>query len=302
MTRCRFRFAFLLLFSTPTTIRRPSRTSVSLYGNVVLADHGLSFSDRPLATVPGPSLSYPADAAANRCTPALPTPLPVRFRPAVPDSPITQAVPLAIVPLAGVGNPVTPAVVLFAGGPIDLADSNGFACLSLIATNPAAWPHNFGVMVAANAVHPANIDLAVVYNPPGGAAGIHAQVILEKFTDLSFNAADPNVPGAPNQQRLEVDSRTRVVHSARRPAGRFPCRSYDACEYRQRESCRSQQPSGDLSHSGRRRPIDVAAAVRRAGASQFARPGAFRSFGSLRSRIGRHRRDAARYRRTLRRP
>ncbi len=180
-------------------------TGVSLvYGNVVLADHGLTFSDRPLATVPGPSLSYPADAAANRCAPALPTPLPVRFRPAVPDSPITQAVPLAIVPLAGVGNPVTPAVVLFAGSPIDLADSNGFACLSLIATNPEAWPQNFGVIVAANAVHPANIDLSVVYNPPGGAAGIHAQVILEKFTDLSFNAADPTylVPQINNGSKL----------------------------------------------------------------------------------------------------
>jgi Baseplate J-like protein len=168
-------------------------TNVSLvYGNVLLADHGLTFPNRPLGMVPGPSLYYPRNPAADRCTPTPPTPLPVRFRPAVPDRPLTQAAPLAIVPLAGVGNPITAAVVRFAAGPIDLADSSGFACLTLLATNPAGWPQNFGVVVAANAVHPANIDLSVVYNPPGGAAGIHAQVVLEKFIDLSLKPADSN--------------------------------------------------------------------------------------------------------------
>ncbi len=168
-------------------------TDVSVvYGNVVLADHGLSFTDRPLGEVPAPRLTYPANPAADRCDPVPPTPLPVRFRPQVPDSPLTQAVPLAIVPLAGVGNPVTPAVVRFGSGPIDLPDSNGFPCLSLMTTNPAGWPQYFGVRVNANSVHPANIDLAVVYNPPGGAAGIHAQTIVEQFGDLSLNPADPN--------------------------------------------------------------------------------------------------------------
>jgi len=169
-------------------------TDVSVvYGNVVLADHGLSFTDRPLATVPAPSLFYPSSPTADRCSPAPPTPLPVRFRPTVPDSPLTQAVPLAIVPLAGVGNPVTPAVVRFGGGPIDLGDSSGFACLSLIATNPAGWPQYFGVVVAPNG---ANFDLSVVYNPPGGAAGIHAQVILEKFTNLALNTVATQINGA----------------------------------------------------------------------------------------------------------
>jgi hypothetical protein len=168
-------------------------TDVSIVlGNVVLADHGLSFSNRPIGTVPGPSLFYPSNFPANRCAPTPPTPLPVRFRPTIPDSPVTQAVPLAIVPLAGVGNPVTPTVVLFGSGPINLADSNGFACLTLLATNPAGWPQNFGVVVIPDLLNPPNFDLSVIYNPPGGAAGIHAQVVLEKFTNLSLDEADAN--------------------------------------------------------------------------------------------------------------
>jgi Baseplate J-like protein len=168
-------------------------TDVSVvHGNIVLADHGLSFANRPLATVPRPSLFYPSDPGSDRCAPTPPTPLPVRFRPALPDRPLTEAVPLAIVPLAGVGNPITPSIVMFGAGPIDLADANGFACLTLIATNPASWPQKFGVVVTPDLAHPPNFDLAVIYNPPGGAAGIHAQVMLEKFTNLSLNHADPN--------------------------------------------------------------------------------------------------------------
>jgi hypothetical protein len=170
-----------------------SLTDVSVvHGNIVLADHGLSFTNKPMGTVPGPSLFYPAGAAADRCNPATPQALPVRFRPAVPDSPLTQAAPLKVVPLAGVGNPVTPSLISFAAGPIDLADANGFACLTLVAANPAIWPQCIGVIAAHNGAHPANLDLTIVYNPPGGAAGIHAQVALEKFTDLSLKTSDPN--------------------------------------------------------------------------------------------------------------
>jgi hypothetical protein len=159
---------------------------------VVLADHGLTFTDRPLGEMPAPLLMYPPDSNANRCNLAAPTPLPVRFHPKVPDNPLTQAAPLPIVPLAGVGNPVTPTVVLFGSGSLALPDSNGFPCLTLITTNPNGWPQYFGVVVTANAIHQTNIDLTVVYNPPGGAAGLHAQVIVEKFSDLSLNSADPN--------------------------------------------------------------------------------------------------------------
>jgi uncharacterized phage protein gp47/JayE len=64
------------------------------YGNVVLADNGISLSNISLGTVPQPRLFLPPNPAADRCAPAAPTPVPARFRPALPNSPLTQAVPL----------------------------------------------------------------------------------------------------------------------------------------------------------------------------------------------------------------
>jgi hypothetical protein len=163
------------------------------FGNVVLADHGVSFSGKDLGTVPEPRLFFPPNPASDRCQTAAPTPVPVRFRPTVPDSPLTQAVPLPAVSLAAAGNPVTSAPVLLgAAGFVSLKDSSGFTCMSLEATNAAGWPQSFGVVVNANSGNPANIDLAVVYNPPGGAAGIQKRVIVEQFTNLSFKTSDAN--------------------------------------------------------------------------------------------------------------
>lgn len=76
-----------------------SVTDVSkAYGNVILADHGLSLPIKPspptqLGTVPQPIIYQPADPTADRCQPKKPTAVPVRFRPTILDSPITQAVP-----------------------------------------------------------------------------------------------------------------------------------------------------------------------------------------------------------------
>lgn len=168
---------------------RESVTDASVvFGNVVLADHGLSFSGIDLETVPAPRLFYPPNAAADRCQPAPPSPLPVRYRPEVPDGPITQAVPL---PLAG--SPVTPGVVTLGGtGFVNLTDSHAFICLMIQAADPFAWPQFFGVGTKANLAQPGNIDLSVVYNPQGGAPGVETPVVLEGFTNLSFNPADPN--------------------------------------------------------------------------------------------------------------
>jgi hypothetical protein len=71
-------------------------SDVSLaFGNVVLADHGLSFPATPLQpNVPEPRLYYPPNPAADRCQLAAPTPLPVRYRPTIAESPLTQAIPL----------------------------------------------------------------------------------------------------------------------------------------------------------------------------------------------------------------
>jgi hypothetical protein len=174
------------------------------FGNVVLADHGLSLPDKPLQTVPSPSLYYPPNSAADRCQITAPTPVPVRYRPAIPDSPLTQAVALTTVPLTGVGNPTTSApVALNTAGLAALTAANGFASLTLRATNPAGWPPYFGVAANANASNPLNFDLTVVYIPPGGAAGILAQVPVEKFTNLSLKPADPNYVAA----RINAGSR-----------------------------------------------------------------------------------------------
>ncbi len=82
-------------------------TDVSVaFGNVVLADHGVSLSGKPLGTVPPPRLYYPPDPAADRCSLTSPAPVPTRYRPTVPDKPLTQVVALATVPtLTGPGNP-----------------------------------------------------------------------------------------------------------------------------------------------------------------------------------------------------
>ena len=163
-------------------------TDVSIaLGNIVLADHGLTFPPMPLKpnVVPQPRLYYPSAPGADRCQPASPTPLPVRYRPTVPDSPLTQAIPLAIVALPRVGIPVTPSPVPFSTtGQAALTDGQ-FACLTLQADNTSSWPQNFGVVVATHALNPLSFDLAVVYNPPGGAAGISTQVVVERFTNLT---------------------------------------------------------------------------------------------------------------------
>jgi hypothetical protein len=166
-----------------------SATNVSVaLGNVVLADHGLFISGKELGTVPAPRLYLPPDPAADRCqSPVSPIPLPVRFRPQVPDAPLTQQVPL---PLAG--SPA-PGVVLLGGtGPLNLLDSNGLVCLMIQATDPADWPQLFGVMVKQNQTTPANFDLSVIYNPPDGAFGMTTQVTLESFTNLSLTQTDVN--------------------------------------------------------------------------------------------------------------
>jgi hypothetical protein len=189
-------------------------TAVSaVFGNVVLADHGLSFTGKSLGTVPAPRLYYPANPAANRCQLLSPSPLPVRFRPTVPDNPLTQAVPVAVVSLPGVGNPVTTGVVPLGGsGFVTLTNADGFASLTLQTTNPAGWPPFFGVLVQANAMNSANIDVSVVYNPPGGSAGLHKQITVEKFTNLSLN------PTVPNYATIQINANSKLIQVQDQPA------------------------------------------------------------------------------------
>jgi len=163
-------------------------TDVSVaFGNVVLADQGLSFTGIPLGTVPEPSIFRPPNPAADRCNPTAPVPIQVRFRPQLPDSPISQAVPL---PLAGA--PVTPGIVpLVANGFVGLNDSNGYVCLMVQADQPFSWPQYFGIL-ATNGTVAGTFTLSVVFSPPGGATGVTSPVILETFPNLTLNKPDPN--------------------------------------------------------------------------------------------------------------
>jgi hypothetical protein len=164
-------------------------TNVSVaFGNIVLADQGLSFSAVPLGVVPEPTIFQPPSASADRCNPAAPVPYPVRYRPIISERPITQAVP---VPIAG--SPITPGIVpLISNGFVSLPDSNGYTCLQVQADQPLAWPQYFGIAAAVNAINHANFDLSVVYAPPGGAAGIGGTVTLESFPNLSLTKTDAN--------------------------------------------------------------------------------------------------------------
>jgi hypothetical protein len=162
-----------------------------VFGNVVLADHGLSLTGVDLGTVPGPTIFQPPDPSADHCSHTAKEPLSVRFRPAVPDRPLTQAVAFAEVALGELSNPKTTGVIrLPAGGFISLQNADGFPCLTLQPTNPNGWPSSFGVQVTANSGNPSHIDLSVVYDSALG--GLQKLVTVEQFTDLSLNPADAN--------------------------------------------------------------------------------------------------------------
>jgi len=168
-----------------------ANVSIAL-GNIVLADHGLTMPAAPLGSVPPPTIYYPN--TADRCSLEAATPVPPRYNPAVPETPLTQAIPVTVVALANVGNPVTTAghPVPLTGVSIPLLSSSGFVALTLEITNSSSWPAFFGVVVRANSGSPGNIDLSVVYNPPGGAAGFDKLITVEAYTDLSLHSADPS--------------------------------------------------------------------------------------------------------------
>jgi hypothetical protein len=164
-------------------------TDVSIaFGNVVLADHGLSVANVPLPTVPAPKIFYPPDPSADRCKPTWPVALPIRYRPSLPDAPITQAIGL---PLAG--SPITASVVhLVTNSYVSLKDAKGFVSMLVRPATPLSWAPLFGVLATASTVAAGNFDLAFVYNPPGGASGVSGSPVLEFFSNLSVKPTDPN--------------------------------------------------------------------------------------------------------------
>jgi hypothetical protein len=157
-------------------------TGVSIaFGNIVLADHGLSINGMLLPTVPEPTLFVPGSASADNCNPKAATPLPVRYRPQLPQSPVTQSVGLPLT-----GSPVTPiAMPLQSKSFVSLSDSSGFTCLMVKPDAPLFWPQYFGIQCAVSAT-PDSFDLSIVFDPPGGASGVGGAVLLEEFTALTI--------------------------------------------------------------------------------------------------------------------
>jgi hypothetical protein len=108
-------------------------------GNVVLADHGLTFKNIPIGTVTPPLVNAPP-AATDRCNPVAATAQPVRFRPPIPNSPLTQAVPLSTVPIAGTAG-VTPSLTLSAADLMQVAPADALPSITLTSSGElsATW-------------------------------------------------------------------------------------------------------------------------------------------------------------------
>lgn len=184
-----------------------------VFGNVVLADHGVTLSGIDLGTVPRPTLFYPPGLDADRCQPVPPVPVPVRFRPVlVRDSPLTQAMALD-----AADSPVTPSIVhLLTNSAITLTDAHGLISLMVQAADPLSWPDLFGVVAEQNTVDATKFDLTIVYDPPGGAPGMPAPPVLEKLTALSLNSADPDFVVA------KVNAHSRFIAVPTAPPGPVP--------------------------------------------------------------------------------
>ena len=165
-TRCRFRCVCRAPTLTRSRRNRQCPRSASSAATScwpIMAEAG----GHPSGTGSATQLFLPPNPAADRCQPTAAVPLPVRYRPLIPDSPITQAVTLQLA-----GSPVTPGIVhLLTNSFVTLDDANGLVALTVQAASPLGWPHFFGVVAQQNAGTPANFDLSIVYNPPGGAPG-----------------------------------------------------------------------------------------------------------------------------------
>lgn len=92
-------FPLCLSSRTDESLGGETVTEVShALGNIVLADHGLTRSEVDLGAVPEPHLHLVAESGDDCCAPPVRKAVPPRFRPMLPDSPVTQAAPVAYPP------------------------------------------------------------------------------------------------------------------------------------------------------------------------------------------------------------
>jgi hypothetical protein len=92
--------------------------SVAL-GNIVLADHGATVPEQPIGTVPDGILFRVEPVSGDRCQPPDPVPIPPRFRPRLPNAPLTMAAQAAVAgqpagQAAAAFDPAAPATAAFA--------------------------------------------------------------------------------------------------------------------------------------------------------------------------------------------
>ncbi len=79
-----------------SVIERPGLAISAALGNIVLADHGRTLEHEALGTVPAPRLlRAPVSSGAHDCVRADDVPVPVRFRPAFAQRPLSQGFDLA---------------------------------------------------------------------------------------------------------------------------------------------------------------------------------------------------------------
>jgi hypothetical protein len=119
-------------------------------GNIVLADHGLTVRDESLGIVPAPTVWYPNDANADRCTPTRRIAAPVRFRPSLQQSPLTHAATIEKFLSSAQGrptrvrvafDPAAPAAHVFAWRGVDVQPVARLT--SVAALGPPAPPENW---------------------------------------------------------------------------------------------------------------------------------------------------------------
>jgi Baseplate J-like protein len=91
---------------------RPELVVGEAWGNIVLADHGRTIVDEALGAVPGPVLTSVGEGC-DPCEAVEPEPIPIRFRPTLVRSPVTQARAAPTQPVAE--GPVT------SGSPLEAA-------------------------------------------------------------------------------------------------------------------------------------------------------------------------------------
>jgi hypothetical protein len=75
-------------------------------GNLVLVDHGRTINDESLGSVPAPTMFVAPNCNDDYCAPTAPVPIPVRYRPSLRYSPLTQV--NTIPSLAGAAETAAP--------------------------------------------------------------------------------------------------------------------------------------------------------------------------------------------------